>query len=158
MGYTDNIKNLNVPSDTKVTLSYSDSCDVFVHNDTAVDTAISETDVISTFSELVTTPGFNVKSYYGTPVMESLRDEGYFDDYERGSYTFTEYVADVITENFYDQEFVESSVEQYDYKRGNCELSATLTTTVEELLSSTPHLFGWTIEVPTDNGTVSFSG
>lgn len=157
MGYTDNIKNLNVPSDTKITLSYSDSCDVFVHNDTAVDTAISETDVINTFSELVTTPGFNAKSYYGTSVMESLRDEGYFDDYERGSYTFTEYVADVIKENFYDQEFVESSVQQYDYKRGNCELSATLTTTVGELLSSSPVLFGWTIQVPTDNGTVSFN-
>lgn len=158
MGYTDNIKNLNVDGGAKVTLSYSDRCDVFVHNETAVDTAIDETDVIFTFSELVTTPGFNAKSFYGTSVMESLRDEGYFDDYERGSFTFTDYVAGVIKDNFYDQEFVDSTVQQYDHKRGSCELSATLTTTVDELLTSRPHLFGWKIEVATNNGLVSFEG
>ena len=153
MSYIDKIKNLNVSEDTEVTLSYSDSCDVFVHNDTAVDTAMSETDTISQFSELITTPGFNVTSYFGTPVMDTLREEGFFEDYAR-DHTFTEFVTEQLFENFYDQEFIESSVEQYDYKRGRCTLSADVKTTVGDLYKSTPFLMGWEISVPTENGPV----
>ena len=44
-----------------VTLSYSDGTDVFVHNETEVETAMAETDVISVnFRDLIATPGLHV--------------------------------------------------------------------------------------------------
>ena len=149
MSYIDKIKNLNVSEDTQVTLSYSDSCDVFVHNDTAVDTAMSETDTISQFSELITTPGFNVTSYFGTPVMDTLREEGFFEDYAR-DHTFTEFVTEQLFENFYDQEFIESSVEQYDYKRGCYTISLDLNTTAGALLETSYDFSGFRITLDTE--------
>ena len=51
MSIINKIKNLNLSNDTQVTLSYEEACDVFVHNETAIDTALSDTDVISTLAE-----------------------------------------------------------------------------------------------------------
>ncbi len=149
------LKSLNVPDDTVVTISTSEGTDVFVHNETDVDTAMAETSVIDNVAELITTPGVNFETQWGENPIESLREQGFFDDYERGDFAFTEFVSDVIRENFYDQEFVESSTEKYDHKRGFCTLSATFNTTVGNLLSSRPLLIGWNVSVPTENGTLT---
>ena len=110
MSVFERLTELNLPDDTTVTMSYSEGTDVFVHNETAVDTAISETDVISQFASLVITPGFQAEVSYVGNVMDTIRNEGYLDDYERGSFTFEDYVTEVLAENFYDQEFIELSL------------------------------------------------
>ena len=109
------LRNMNLDNDTTVMLSYSDGTDVFVHNETEVDDALEYTDVVSTFAELIATPGLKVRTRWGGEVLQSLRDEGLLDDYERDG-TFEEYLTTIITENFYDQEFVEYSTEKYDQK------------------------------------------
>ena len=53
MSILENLKNLNLDSDAVVSLSYSEGTDVFVHNETEVETALSETDVVNSFAELV---------------------------------------------------------------------------------------------------------
>lgn len=156
MSVFDRLTELNLPANTMVTMSISEGTDVFVHNDTAVDTAISETHVIGEFARVVTTPGLHAEVPFVGNVMESMRDEGYLDDYERGSYTFEDYVAGVITENFYDQEFIESTIEQYDYKRGFCTLETTVTAPLSNFLNTQPSVFGWTVSVQTSNGTLTF--
>ena len=88
--------------------------------------------------------------------MDTIRSEGYLDDYERGSYTFEDYVAETLAENFYDQEFIESSVEKYDYKRGFCTLQTTVTAPLANFLESRPYVGGWTVSVRTPNGTLTF--
>ena len=75
------LQNLNVDADALVTLEYSDGVDVFVHNETAVDTAIGETDVVSQFCELVATPGLQAEDGWGKSV------ESY--DYKRGFCTLS---------------------------------------------------------------------
>ena len=67
-------------------------------------------------------------------------------------------VREAIEKNFYDQEFIEYSIKQYDYKRGYCTLTATLEVTVDELLTSDIDLGGWTISVKTKHGNLSFGG
>lgn len=156
MSVFDRLTELNLPADATVTLSINEGTDVFVHNETAVDTAISNTSVISRFAGVVTTPGFQAEDTYGNNVMSTFRDEGYFDNYERGSFTWEDYVFDTIVENFYDQEFIDSTVEQYDYKRGFCTLETTLQTTVSNFLESRPFVTGWTVSVETANGTLTF--
>tara|TARA_Y100000592_G_scaffold11561_1_gene16324 strand:+ start:1478 stop:1948 length:471 start_codon:yes stop_codon:yes gene_type:complete len=153
MSILENLKNLNLDSDAVVSLSYSEGTDVFVHNETEVETALSETDVVNSFAELVSTPGLNVSTQYGGSVLESLREEGLLDDYGR-DYTFSEYLAETITDNFYDVDLIDYTTEKYDHKRGFCTLSADVNVTMGNVLESSPCLVGWKASVETDNGTL----
>ena len=65
MSILEKLRNMKLPSETVVTLSYSQGTDVFVHNETEVDTALEDTDVVTTFAELIATPGLKVKTMYG---------------------------------------------------------------------------------------------
>ncbi|MEC7116161.1 MAG: hypothetical protein VXW76_06305 [Actinomycetota bacterium] len=150
----DKLKNLELPENTVVSLSLSEGTDVFVHNETEVETALSETDVVSTFSDLVATPGLNAKTRYGTNIIEALRDEGLLDDYERGTFTFAEYISDAITDNFYDVDLIDYSTEKYDHKRGFCTLTADVVVPLGTLLETRPFLGSWEVSVPTENGTL----
>ena len=128
---------------------------VFVHNETAIDTALSETSVIEQFCELIATPGLQAEDSWGNNILGELRNSGYLDDYER-DYTFTNYLSEAVRENFYDLEFIEKSIESYDYKRGHCTLSTTVQIPVKNFIEVHPFVFGWSISVPTENGTLTF--
>jgi len=143
---------MNLAPETKVNLSYSEGVDVFVHNETDVDTALSETDVVSTFAELIATPGLDVTSQYGTNVLDSLRDEGLLESYERGTFAFSEYLTTTINDNFYDVDLIEYSTEKYDHKRGFTTLSAEVQVTLENFVETQPFLAGWEVSVKTEKG------
>ena len=149
----DSLENLNLSDDSVVSLSYSEGTDVFVHNETEVDTALSETDVVSSFADLIATPGLNAETQYGGNVLESLRDEGLLEDYAR-DFTFSEYLAEMITDNFYDVDLIEYTTEKYDHKRGFCTLSADVNVTMGNIMEARPMLIGWKASVETDNGTL----
>ena len=155
MSVFEKLNDLNLPDDTKVTLSLSEGTDVFVHNETDVDTALSETSVVDNVAELITTPGLSLSTRWGENPIQTLRDQDLLDDYERGSESFTEFVAETIGENFYDQEFVEHSTERYDHKRGFCTLSAEFEVELKHFLDTQPFVYGWQVSVPTENGTLT---
>jgi|TARA_Y100000310_G_scaffold36989_1_gene34760 hypothetical protein len=154
MSIIEKLKKLNITESANVILTYKEGCDVFVHNETAVDDAINYTDVISEFADLVATPGLKAEVPYCGNVLAVMREEGHLDDYERDG-TFQEYIAAVITENFYDQEFIESSVEQYDYKRGYCTLETTVAVPFGNLIAAHPCIDNWTVSVPMENGVLT---
>ena len=108
MSIASKLKSLKIKPDTMVTLIYSDGTNVFVHNETEIEDALAETDVVQTFSTLVTTPGLQVFNGYGDNILEELRDSGHLDDYTRGSFEFEEFVSEVVAENIYDFEFYRS--------------------------------------------------
>ena len=122
MSFIERLKSLRTAPNAMATLTYSEGTDVFLMNEDEVDTALSNTDVVEQFAELITTPGLTVTTPFGTNIIQELRDGGFLDDYERGSYGFSDYVSETIRENFYDFDFIDSSVEKYDYKRGFCTL------------------------------------
>jgi len=155
MSIIENLKNLDLESGATATLTYSDGADVFVHNETEVETALAETDVVWSFVELIATPGLEVKTLFGTNVLESLRDDGLLDDYERDD-TFSDYLNEVITDNFWDVDFIESSTEKYDYKRGFCTLTAEVVVPVAQLLELQPSLTGWSASVRSNGGMLTF--
>jgi|TARA_R110000824_G_scaffold314654_2_gene501520 hypothetical protein len=154
MSLTEKLKSLKLKGDAMVTLNYRAGTDVFVHNETEVETAISETDVVSTFAELIATTGLNVSTKWNGNILQSLRAEGYLEDYERGSFAFEEYIVDVLTENFYDQEFIDHSTEKYDHKRGFCTLSTEVQIPVSDIIAKSPYLNNWEMSVQTDDGTL----
>ena len=149
------LTSMNLPEDTVVNLSLSEGTDVFVHNETEVETALNDTTVVSTFSELIATPGLTVSTQYGGSVLEQLRDAGHLDDYQRGTFAFSDYLAETITDNFYDVDLIEYTTEKYDHKRGFTTLSADVQISLQEMMAVRPTLFGWEVSVKTPAGTLT---
>ena len=149
------LQSLNLEPNTMVTLTYSEGVDVFVHNETEVETAMAETDVISTFSELIATPKLQVSTQYGGNVLESLREHEFLNDYTRDG-DFSSYLSEIISDNFYDVDCIEYSTEKYDHKRGFCTLTAQVQIPADNIIAQTPFLSGWTASVATSNGTLIF--
>ena len=157
MSLTEKLKSLRLAPNAIATLTYSEGTDVVLINEDEVDTALSNTDVVEHFAELIAIPGIRTNSIYGTNYMNSLRAAGYLDAYERGSYSFSEFIGETIRENFYNLDFIESSITKYDYKRGFCTLTAEVRVPVEDLIMESPYTGGWTVSVPTENGTITLN-
>ena len=154
MHILEKLASLQLPGDSLVTLTYSEGTDVFVHNETEVDTAMAETDVISQFSELIATPGLKVTTPYGTEILQGLREDNLLDNYDRDGW-FSEYLCETISDNFYDVDLVDYSIDKYDHKRGFCTLTATVKVSLDNLLESQPSLGGWSASVNTVAGTLT---
>lgn len=156
--YKEKFKELNLPGNTWVTLTYSDGADVIHYKDEAVNDAVSETDVVERFSNLV----MALPQIRREGILEDLADAGVLElpdpDDENAGQLDVLAVREAIENNFYDQQFIEYSIKQYDHKRGYCTLTATVEVTVDELLNSDIDLFRWTLEVQTKHGTLSFGG
>ena len=149
------LRELNLPENTTVSMSYSAGTDVFVHNETEVETALQDTDVVSMLAELIATPGLKVRTQYGHLALEELREQGFLNDYERDG-TFEDYISEILNENFYDQSIIEYSTEKYDHKRGFTTLSADVEVELTNLLENAFWLSSsWEVSVPTESGTLT---
>ena len=81
-------------------------------------------------------------------ILQEMRAEGLLEDYERGSDEFEEYIAEVISENWRDYDWIETSTERYDHKRGYTEVTAVLETAAKNIFAMADfELAGWDIEV-----------
>ena len=157
MSVVKRLQTLNLPNDAMVTLTYEQGTDVFVHNETEVEDAMSETDVINEFASLVAQTKLDARNRWSGNIINHLRSEDYLDDYERGSDSFAEYIAETLSENFYDVDLIEYSTEKYDHKRGFCTLTAQVEIPFANFVEVNPFgISGWTVSVETNNGTLSF--
>jgi hypothetical protein len=155
MTLIDKLKNLNIPDSEIITLKYCDGTEVFVHNETEIETALSETDVVQQLGNLLSTPGLKVNTMWGDNILEELRNDDLLDSYQRDN-TFEDFLAATLSENFYDLDLIESTVERYDNKRGFCTLSAQVQITAGDIIRNYPFLGGWEASVKTENGTLTF--
>ena len=110
MSFTQKLKSLRTAPNAMATLTYSEGTDVFLMNEDEVETALSETNVVQKFSDLITTPGINATTPFGTSIIEELRHNDYLLDYERGSFSFSEYISETIRDNFYELDFIDKSI------------------------------------------------
>ena len=85
---------------------------------------MNETNVINEFATLIAQSKLDARNRWSGNILEHLRNEYYLDDYERGSFAFEEYLADILSENFYDVDLIDYSTEKYDHKRGFTTLTA----------------------------------
>lgn len=146
---------LNLEPGTIATLTYEDGADVFIHNESEIETALSETNVVEQFAELIATPKLKVKdTYTGNLILDNLRSENYLESYERGAGDFAEFLTETIGDNFYDLDLIDSSTEKFDHKRGYTTLTARVQVSVENLIDVNPHIGSWDVEVQTENGTL----
>ena len=92
--FYDKIKALGANDETTVNFSWEEGCDVFHYNETHVETAMSETGAAYALAEAVTEKG-SVFYDKGNSVIETLREDGLLDEYERGDEAFTDFVAEL---------------------------------------------------------------
>ena len=142
MSVVKRLQTLNLKPDAMINLKYEEGADVFHYNETEVETALSETTVVSEFASLIAQSGLDVRTRWQGNVLEHLRSEDYLEDYERGSFEFEDYLADTITENFYDVELIEYSTEKYDHKRGFTTLTAEVQIPYENFMKVRPFVIG----------------
>jgi len=152
-----NIEVLGFEPDLQVTLRYEQTADCFLMNEDEIETAMGETDVIDSLANLLATPGLNVSNPWHSDILEFLREDGYLEDYDRDG-TFQEYLSELLSENFYDLELIDSSIEKYDHKRGSCTLSVIAHTTIENLMETRPNLHGWCAHIENGPTTVMLEG
>jgi hypothetical protein len=150
------LQSLNLAEDAMLTLTFKEGTDVFVHNESEVEDAMNETSVISEFAALIAHSKLDARNRWSGNVIEHLRTQEFLDDYERGSFGFEEYLAETLSENFYDTELIEYSTEKYDHKRGFTTLTAQVDIPVSNFVEVNPFVAGWQVSVETDNGTLTF--
>tara|TARA_R100000030_G_C3212760_1_gene113807 strand:- start:92 stop:568 length:477 start_codon:yes stop_codon:yes gene_type:complete len=156
MSVVKRLQSLKLADDAMITLTYEEGTDVFVHNESEVEDAMNETNVINEFATLIAQSKLDARNRWSGNVLEHLRNEYYLDDYERGSFAFEEYLADTLSENFYDIDLIEYSTEKYDHKRGFTTLTAQVEIPYSNFMEVKPFVSGWTVSVETENGTLSF--
>ena len=157
MSIAKKLQSLNLPEDTMVTLTYAEGTDVFVHNETEVEDAMSNTSVISEFAALIAQSKLDARNRWSGNILEHLRAEDYLEDYERGSHGFEDYLAETLADNFYDTDLIEYSTEKYDHKRGFTTLTAQVEVPVDNFLKINPSVSVWNISVETNDGTLTFN-
>tara|TARA_R110002110_G_scaffold84245_6_gene218895 strand:+ start:1246 stop:1719 length:474 start_codon:yes stop_codon:yes gene_type:complete len=155
MSRFDKLKDMNLSAASKVVLSTEDGAEIihYTGEDYEGDT-IRQTGIAGCLANLVIKRQLSNNS-----VIEQLRNDGYLDDYERGTFEFEEYVAATITENGYELGLLEVDTKHYDHKRGYTNVKAELEITLGELFDAdkvTPYLFGgWNVAVETPMGTLN---
>jgi|TARA_R110001583_G_scaffold49188_1_gene154067 hypothetical protein len=121
------LTELKVEDSALLTVSYSEGADVWHINESHVEETVGETDTASMFASLLTS-GIPVYSQWGSAdegadILNQMRSNGALDDYDRDGY-FEDFIQGVLAETIYDNEYdLEYSTQQYDYKRGRCEIS-----------------------------------
>ena len=156
MSVVKRLKSLNLPEDAMITLTFEEGTDVFVHNESEVEDAMNETSVINEFAALIANSKLDARNRWSGNVLEHLRTQDFLDDYERGSFSFEEYLAETLSENFYDTDLIEYSTEKYDHKRGFTTLTAQVDVPVSNFVEVNPFIAGWQVSVETNNGTLTF--
>lgn len=149
------LQSLRLADDAMLTLTYEEGADVFHYTGNEVEDAIGETSVIQEFASLISDSKLDARNSWHGNILEYLRGEDLLEDYERGSGNFDEYLAEVLTDNFYDIDMIEHSTEKYDHKRGFTTLTAEVQVPASNYLEVVPFITGWTISVETEVGTVT---
>jgi len=154
------LQGLNVSSEDYVYLNYEDSASVWHISDDYVETALAETDTASMLGTALATPGVTVLSRYEEDILNTMRDEGMLEDYDREG-GFEEYLTEKIQEEAYQHDLLTISTERHDHKRGTCEIAANIKVLAGDLydLGSAADSFvaGFDIVVQTTAGTLTLA-
>ena len=159
----DTINNFNVDDDTTVTLRYEDRHEGWHSTGELEDEAVRETSTAEAVAWLVADKNLQVRTSFGDETaIDNLRDMGLLDEYERGSFEFADFITETIKDNPWEcDSLIEFEIVQYDHKRGRCDVTSQLKTTVGNIrkasksMSGLNVLGGWTASFEHGGGTFS---
>jgi hypothetical protein len=149
---TNALNKLNLSENANVTLKYKTGTQVFHYTGDYLDGAFNETNALYDVARVVAHEGIRKHN----SLINNLRNNGALDDYERGSFEFEDHVYEAIREDW--SEYVEESLEQWDHKRGMCNLTAEVEVPRNLIAEAEQFAFSlgpcWTVNVRTDNGNL----
>jgi len=153
------LKELGVEETEFITLNYTEGADVWHINESHVQETVAETDTASMLAGLLAA-GVPVYSH-GSGVLEEMRFDGALDDYDHEGW-FQEYLVEVLTTTIYDGQYgLEYSTEQFDYKRGFCNISTEVQVQVADVYilgaSADSFVAGFDVAVDTKAGTLTLN-
>ena len=154
MSTLENLKSMNLPEDTMVTLSQEAGEGIDFRNEHNPVEIWNEAGMASELASWVTTKGLDVFDNWGNNIFLQLREDGFLDDYDREGW-FEEYISQTLSENAYDLSLFESNTESYDYKRGYCTVTTTIQVPLHQLFNTGTSISGWTASVKTPAGTLT---
>ena len=146
------IRSLGVKDEGSVTFTLEEGADVLHYTENEVETAMGETGFAYTLAEAITQ---GVLYNNGNQILEEMRAEELLEEYDRGDESFTDFVAEVISEEHWNYSWFEHSTEKYDHKRGHTELSAEFNVPLGSLKDVISPLPGWEVSVQTPNGNLT---
>ena len=153
------LRELNVSDEDYVTLNYTEGADVWHINESHVEETVSETNTASMLGNLLAS-GVTVSDIYSEgDILSEMRSNGLLEDYEREG-DFEDYLTEQLVNTIYDGEYsIEYSTEQYDYKRGFCNISTEVRVRVADLYKLGPKadsiLAGFDVSVSVNGGTLT---
>ena len=161
------LRELNVSDEDYVTLSYSEGADVWHINESHVEEAVSETNTASMLGNLLASGVTVSDTYSNGDILDEMRSNGLLEDYEREG-GFEDYLTEQLVSTIYDGEYsLEYSTEQYDYKRGRCDISTTVRVMAADLykfddnessfMSADSVVSGFNVSVQTPAGTLTLN-
>ena len=158
MSTLDKLRNLNLPSDTVVTVRHiSDEVDVNLGSWEKVEYAFGECDISTTFSQFISTPGLQATVAGWT--MEDLRKEHQALTEEitpENRQTVMENLAKELNtwDKAYDKDIFEYETEQHDYKWGEISFQFQAEVPLGNLLETSPDMRDvgtWELSVETES-------
>ncbi len=173
--FINKLRELGVEDDGLVTLSYTEGCDVWHINDGHVQESVAETETAAMVAGILASPVPVYSSWgevsEGNDILNEMRASDVLEDYERGDECFEDYLTEKLQETIYDGEYsLEYSTTQYDYKRGRCDISATVRLRAGDLyaadasentrfafFSADSLVSGFEVSVTTPNGTLTLN-
>ena len=173
--FVNRLQEMEVSEDSYITLSYTEGNDVWHINDGYVADSVAETATAGMLAGLLAS-GVPVYGGWGEPsegadILNEMRGNGALDDYERGEEYFEDYITECLVETIYDGEYsLDYSTEQYDYKRGRCDISTEVQVRVGDIyaadasnsgrfayFSADSFVSGFNVSLETDNGTLTLN-
>jgi len=147
------LKDANLATNTRVMLKYEDGLDVVHCHDDYESYAVGGTCIANHLSEMAINPSLG-----NNHVLQEMRANGLLDDYERGSDGFEDFVSEVVAKNWQEYDWIETSTEKYDHKRGFTTVSTFLETTVGVVSEMADfELAGWNIQVDHPLGSLEIT-
>ncbi len=172
--FMDRLRELNVADDDFVTLSFTEGNDVWHCTDSYVQDSVYETDTAAMLAGLLSSgvPVYGAwgEATVGADILNEMRFNGLLEDYDYEGW-FEEYLTEKLQETIHDGEYsLEYSTEQYDYKRGRCDISTEVRVRVGDMFAAEnsnefrfmgfdagSFVSGFDVSVETKNGTLTLN-
>ena len=160
MSTLDKLRNLNLPSDTVVTVKHtSDAVDVNLGSWEKEEHAFGECDIATTFSQFISTPGLQA-NWGDQSVKEKLIEHQVLTEEitPENRQTVAENLSKELTwDKSYDLDLFEYETEQHDYKWGEITFQFEVEVPLENLLETSPEMGNWgTWELSVDTETLGY--
>ena len=172
--FVNKLRELAVADDDFVTLSFTEGNEVWHCTDSYVQDSVYETETAAMLAGLLSS-GVPIYGAWGSAepggdILNEMRLNGLLDDYDYEGW-FQEYLTEKLQETIYEGEYsLEYSTEQYDYKRGRCDISTEVRVRAGDLFaaenssefrfigfSAASLVGGFEVSVETKNGTLTLN-